>query len=83
MKRTARIVASTLAIGALGIAGSQSAASANNVTNTCTHGVAANNSGHAWVAYLGYSSVGGAHVHKYRHYPGIFFVPQHDAFRPC
>jgi hypothetical protein len=51
--RTVRIVASTLAVAALGVVGSQSGALASQATETCTHGIAYDNSSHKRVEYLG------------------------------
>jgi hypothetical protein len=73
MRRTTRIAASTLAIAALGIAGSQSGANANQFTNTCSHGVVVPSSGHpAGVVYVSSANIGAVHRHKYLHHDIIF-----------
>jgi hypothetical protein len=65
--RTVRIVASTLAVAALGVVGSQSGALASQATETCTHGIAYDNSSHKRVEYLGSRTTDGQHIHSYRH----------------
>ena len=68
MHRTTRIVASTLAIAALGVAGTQTGANATPVTNTCVHGAVAPSSGHAnGVEYIGFVNVAAGHIHRYKH----------------
>ena len=84
MHRTTRIVASTLAIGALGVAGAQSNANANANTQTCAHMNVANNSGHPWVEYLGHTTTAaGVHVHKYRHHDPNAAVNPHLSLKVC
>ena len=61
------IAAATLALAALGVAGSQSGALDSQETDTCTHGIAYNNSGHLRVEYLGARNTDGQHIHNYRH----------------
>lgn len=46
MHRKARIVAGTLAMAALGVAGTHSGAHASAVAGTCSHGVVAPAAGH-------------------------------------
>jgi hypothetical protein len=83
MPRTTRIVVSTLAIAALGIAGSQSGASATQGTDTCTHGVLVPSSGHnAGVEYLSSRDVEDAHIHKYKHHVAFPGFP-HNRERNC
>jgi hypothetical protein len=81
MGRTTRIVASTLAIAALGVAGAQSGAVANNITDTCTHGVANNSSGHRQVVYESSSNSAGQHIHRYKH--DVDNWPDHHPERNC
>jgi hypothetical protein len=81
MHRTTRIVASTLAIAALGVVGSQTGASATTETNTCSHGVVPNNSGHKWVAFISSRDVEDAHIHKYLHNTGL--IGDHIRERNC
>lgn len=82
MRRTTRIVASTLAIAALGVAGSQSGANANAFTNTCSHGFVMPSSGHpAGVEYVGFANIGAVHHHKYLHHVGI--IGDHYATLVC
>jgi hypothetical protein len=71
MHRTTRIVASTLAMAALGVAGAQSGANATQGTTTCTHGVQTPSSGHNYgVEYESFRDVEDAHIHKYKHKTG-------------
>jgi hypothetical protein len=84
MHRTRRIVASTLAIAALGVAGAQSAANAGPITQTCAHNNVANNSGHPLVEYLGhFTNAGGVHWHKYRHWDPNAAVNPHISWKVC
>jgi len=81
MHRTTRIVASTLAIAALGVAGAHSAANATDFTDTCVHGSVTPSSGHnGGVEWLSEWTVAGDHTHKYRHHTGGF---NHKKERNC
>ncbi len=72
MTRTTRIVASTLAVAALAVAGAQSGANATAWTDTCTHGVAIPSSGHDnGVTFLSSRDVADTHIHEYRHHQGL------------
>lgn len=81
MHRTTRIVASTLAVAALGVAGAQSGANATQGTDTCTHGVLTPSSGHNYgVEFESSWDNEDAHVHKYRHKTGTLI---HRRERNC
>ena len=67
MGRTIRVLASALAVAGGGVAASQTGAIASQQTDTCTHGIAYDNSGHVRVEYLGARNTDGAHIHNYRH----------------
>ena len=85
MHRTTRIVASTLAVAALGVAGAQSGAQATSATSTCSHGVVTPSSGHNHgVEYVSSRDVEDAHIHNYKHMTG--FTPHYrerTASEPC
>lgn len=81
MHRTTRIVASTLAVAALGVAGAHSAANATTWTDTCFHGSVTPSSGHNHgVQWLSHWTVLGDHTHKYRHKTGF---TTHDRETNC
>ena len=69
MARRTRVVAGVLATAALGLAAA-TGAQAGPFTNTCTHGIAFNNSGHPSVVYVGSSNPAGVHRHHYLHVTG-------------
>lgn len=81
MHRTRGILASTLAMAALGVAGAQSGAHATSATDTCSHGVVTPSSGHNHgVAFVSSRDVEDAHIHNYKHMTG--FAP-HYRERNC
>jgi hypothetical protein len=83
MQRTTRILASTLAMAALGVAGAQGGALATSATDTCSHGVVTPSSGHNHgVEYRSFRTVENTHIHKYLHRTG--FAPgNHYRERNC
>jgi hypothetical protein len=83
MLRIKRIVASTLAVAALGVAGSQSGANATTLTDTCVHGSVTPSSGHNHgVRFLSHWTIAGDHTHKYEHKTG-FVLDSHERERDC
>jgi hypothetical protein len=71
MHRTTRIVASTLAVAALGVAGAHSGANATTGTDPCVHGSVTPSSGHYHgVEFLSEWTIQGDHTHQYRHKTG-------------
>lgn len=83
MQRTTRMLASTLAIAALGVVGAQTGAHATQTTTTCTHGVSVPSSGHnAGVEYLSFRDEEDAHIHKYKHHVGFPGIP-HNREKNC
>ena len=74
MHRRKGIVASTLAIAALGVAGAQSGAHASPFAAVCTHGVTAPAANHQkGVEYVGFrTGAAGAHIHRYKHRVPVF-----------
>ena len=74
MQRRTGIVASTLAIAALGVAGAQTGAHASVFAATCTHGIVAPFAGHPnGVEYVGFrTGPAGAHIHRYKHRVPVF-----------
>ena len=82
MRRRPVAVAAVLATAALGLAGAQSIAQAGAFTDTCTHGITVDSSGHPAVAYAGATmTAGGTHVHLYLHVTGTGV--NHYTLRPC
>lgn len=69
MRRRTHVVAGVLATAALGLTAA-TGAQAGPFTNTCTHGIAYNNSGHPRVEYVGASNPAGVHRHHYLHVTG-------------
>jgi len=83
MHRTARIVASTLAVAALGVAGAQSGATASQLTDTCTTGIKVPSSSHPnGVEFLSSFNVGADHFHTYRHHTATE-IGNHNRTRNC
>jgi hypothetical protein len=83
MHRGARIVASALAVGALGVAGVQSGATASQLTDTCTHTVKVPSSSHPnGVEFLTSFAIGEQHWHRYRHHTATE-IGNHNRDRNC
>jgi hypothetical protein len=80
MRRRTHVVAGVLATAELGLAAA-TGAQAGPFTNTCTHGAAVNNSGHAVVRYVGASNPAGVHLHQYLHVTGGAI--DHYTMKPC
>lgn len=80
MKRTTAIIAGAV-IAVSGVAGATTMATANNVTYTCLHGTAYNNSGHKQVVFEGSRYAGREHWHRYKH--DVKWAPDHHPERRC
>ena len=81
ISRSKRAVAGTFAAAVLGLAGVAGVAIASDNTDTCTHGVATNSSGHRQVVYESSRNSAGQHVHKYKH--DVNNWPDHHPERNC